>query len=55
MKSYGVNIQMKPLQEYFQIVVLYTLPALNFESVDEIRETIEMKSLQLYSDIVLFS
>ena len=38
MKSYGVTIQMKPLQEYFHLVVLYTLhAALTFESVDEIQ------------------
>ena len=37
MKSYGVTIQMKPLQEYFQMVVLYILQALTFESVDEIQ------------------
>ena len=37
MKSYGVTIQMKPLQQYFHMVVLYILPALTFEPVDEIQ------------------
>ena len=36
MKSYGVTIQMKPLQQYFHIVVFIQYVDLNFESVDEI-------------------
>ena len=39
MKSYGVTIQMKPLQQYFHMVlcILYVGEALTFESaVDEI-------------------
>ena len=35
MKSYGVAIQMKPLQQYFHMV-LFIYVALTFESVDEI-------------------
>jgi len=38
MKSYSVTIQMKPLQQYFHVVlfiVLYKM-VLTFESVDEI-------------------
>ena len=34
MKSYGVTIQMKPLQQYFHIMLLYVV--LTFESVDAI-------------------
>ena len=37
MKSYGVTIQMKPLQQYFHIVLCISCVALTFESaVDEI-------------------
>ena len=36
MKSYGVTIQMKPLQQYFHMVLFIYYVALNFESVDEI-------------------
>ena len=33
MKSYGVTIQMKPLQQYFHIVLLVLHAVLTFESV----------------------
>jgi len=36
MKSFGVTIQMKPLQPYFHIVVFIQYVLLAFESVDEI-------------------
>ena len=36
MKSYGVTIQMKPLQQYFHMVLFIYYVVLNFESVDEI-------------------
>ena len=36
MKSYGVTIQMKPLQQYFDMVLFVLHVVLIFESVDEI-------------------
>ena len=36
MKSYGVTIQMKPLQKYFQMVLLVLNVVLTLESVDKI-------------------
>ena len=36
MKSYGVTIQMKPLQQYFHMVLFIEYAVLKFESVDEI-------------------
>ena len=36
MKSYGVTIQMKPLQQYFHMVLFVLHVVLTFESVDEI-------------------
>ena len=36
MKSYGVTIEMKPLQQYFHIVLLVLYVVLTFESMDEI-------------------
>ena len=36
MKSYGVTIQMKPLQQYFHMVPFIFYVVLTFESVDEI-------------------
>ena len=36
MKSYGVTIQMKPLQQYFHMVLFIQYVVLNFESVDEL-------------------
>ena len=36
MKSYGVAIQMKPLQRYFHMVLFIYHVALTFESVGEI-------------------
>ena len=36
MKSYGVAIQMKPLQQYFHMVLYIEYVVLTFESVDEI-------------------
>ena len=36
MKSYGVTIQKKPLQQYFHIVLFVLYVVLTFESVDEI-------------------
>ena len=36
MKSYGVTIQMKPLQQYFHTILFISYVALTFESVDEI-------------------
>ena len=36
MKSYGVTIQMKPLQQYSRMVLFIYCVDLSFESVDEI-------------------
>ena len=36
MKSYGVTIQMKPVQQYFHMVLFIQYLVLTFESVDEI-------------------
>ena len=36
MKSYGVAIQMKPLQQYFHMVLFIEYVVLTFESGDEI-------------------
>ena len=36
MKSYGVTIQIKPLQQYFHMVLFIQYVVLTFESVDEI-------------------
>ena len=36
MKSCGVTIQMKPLQQYFHMVLFIYYVVLTFESVDEI-------------------
>ena len=36
MKSYGVTIQMKPLQQYFHVVLFVLYVVLTFESVDEL-------------------
>ena len=36
MKSYGVTIQIKPLQRYFHMVLFIRQVVLAFESVDEI-------------------
>ena len=36
MKSYGVTIQMKPLQQYFHMVLFIEYVVLTFECVDEI-------------------
>ena len=36
MKSYGVTIQMKPLQQYFHTILFVLYVVLTFESVDEI-------------------
>ena len=36
MKSYGVTIQKKPLQQYFHLVLFVLYVVLTFESVDEI-------------------
>ena len=36
MKSYDVTIQMKPLQQYFHMVLFIQYVVLTFESVDEI-------------------
>ena len=36
MKSYGVTIEMKPLQQYFHIVLLVLYVVLTFEFMDEI-------------------
>ena len=35
MKSYGVTIQMKPLQKYFHMVLFIQYVVLTFESLDE--------------------
>ena len=37
MKSYGVTFQMKPLQQYFHMVLFVLYVVLTFESVDEIQ------------------
>ena len=36
MKSYGVTIQMKPLEQYFHIVLFMKYVVLTLESLDEI-------------------
>ena len=36
MKSYGMTIQMKPLQQYFHMVPFIYYAVLTFESMDEI-------------------
>ena len=36
MNSYGVTIQMKPIQQYFHSVLFIQYVVLTFESVDEI-------------------
>ena len=36
MKFYGVTIQMKPLQQYFHMVLFVLIVVLTFESADEI-------------------
>ena len=36
MKSYGVTIQMKPLQQYFHVVLFIYHVVLTFESVEKI-------------------
>ena len=36
MKSYGAMIQMKPLQQYFHMVLFVLHVVITFESVDEI-------------------
>ena len=36
MKSYGVTIKKKPLQQYFHMVLFVLYAVLTFESVDEI-------------------
>ena len=36
MKSYGDTIQMKPLHQYFHVVLFIFYVVLTFESVDEI-------------------
>ena len=36
MKSYAVTIQLKPLQQYFHMVLFILYVVLTFESVDEI-------------------
>ena len=54
MKSYVVTIQMKPLQQYFHMVLFIENVVLTFESVDEIlRCNIQMKPLQKYFHMVL--
>ena len=54
MKSHGVTIQMKPLQQYFHIILFIENVVLTFKSVDEIlRCNIQMKPLQKYFHMVL--
>ena len=36
MKSYGVTVQLKPLQQYLHMVLFILYMVLTFESVDEI-------------------
>ena len=55
MKSYAVTIQMKPLQQYFQIAIFIWCVVLTFECVDEILGVIiKMKPLQQYVYVVLY-
>ena len=56
MKSYGVAIQMKPLQQYFHMMLFIQFVVLAFESVCEILNgvTIQMKPLQQYFHMTLF-
>ena len=55
MKSYGVTIQMKPLQRYFHFVLFIQFVVLTFESVDETLWCYHsMKPLQQYFNLVLF-
>ena len=56
MKSSGVTIRMKPLQQYFYMVLCDLYVVLSCKSVDEILYgvTIRMKPLQQYFYTVLF-
>ena len=57
MKSYGVTIQMKAIEQYFPVVLFIMLykVVLTFEPVDEILwRDIQMKATEQYFPVVLF-
>ena len=55
MKSYGVTIQMKPLQQYFHIVLFFWYVVLTLSLwMKSYGVTIQMKPLQQYFHMVLF-
>ena len=47
MKSYGVTVQMKPLQQYFHMVPFILYVVLTLESVDEILRCYHSNELSL--------
>ena len=47
-------IQMKPLQQYFYMVLFIYYVVVTFEAVDEIGVTVLMKPRQQYFQMVLF-
>ena len=55
MKSYGVTIQMKPLQQYFHMLLFTYSVGLTIESVEEILWCdLQMKPFQQYFHMILF-
>ena len=55
MKSYGVTIQMKPLQQYFHMVLFIYYVVLTLSLwMKSCGVTIQMKPLQQYFHMVLF-
>ena len=55
MKSYGVTIQMKPLQQYFSHGTIYIVCFSNLSLwMKSYGVTIQMKPLQQYFHMVLF-
>ena len=53
MKSYGVTIQMKPLQQYFHMVLFVLNVVLTLESVDEILQHFSQWNLELLFNLDL--
>ena len=58
LKSYGVTIQMKPLQQYFHIVLCISYVALTFESARTksygVTVIIQMKATKRFFLLVMF-
>ena len=50
MKSYGVTIQMTPLQQYFYMLLFIWHVVLTFESVDEILTSVIIQ-MKVYESI----